>query len=90
MTKVYISLEKTDLHEWCDIYLLTYFWLFPRNLQRAMTYVIVTRCLGDLVTKPDKNNNSVTSLETDESPKSVIFNENDTDKIYHEDIFMVF
>ena len=54
MTKVYISLEKTDLQEWCDIYLLTYFWLFPRNFQRAMTYVIVTRCLGDLVTKPDK------------------------------------
>ena len=54
MTKFYISLEKTDLYEWCDISLLTYFWLFPRNFQRAMTYVIVTRCLGDLVTKPDK------------------------------------
>ena len=54
MTKVYISLEKTDLHEWCDISLLTYFWLFPSNFQRAMTNVIVTRCLRVLVTKPDK------------------------------------
>ena len=54
MTEFYILLEKTDLYEWCDISLLTYFWLFPRNFQRAMTYVIVTRCLGDLVTKPDK------------------------------------
>ena len=46
-----------------------------------MTNVIVTRCLRVLETSNE------TSLE---SPKPVIFNENDTDKIYHEDIFMVF
>ena len=40
--------------------------------------------------KARQNNNNETSLETNESPKPVIFNENDTDKIYHEDIFMVF
>ena len=81
MTKFYISLEKTDLYEWCDISLLTYFLLFPSNFQRAMTNVIVTRCLRVLETSNE------TSLE---SPKPVILNENDTDKIYHEDIFMVF
>ena len=37
--------------------------------------------------KARQNNNHETSLE---SPKPVIFNENDTDKIYHLDIFMVF
>ena len=40
--------------------------------------------------KARQNNNNETSFETNESPKPVIFNENDTDKIYHEDIFMVF
>ena len=40
--------------------------------------------------KARQNNNNETSFEINESPKPVIFNENDIDKIYHEDIFIVF
>ena len=59
-------------------YLFAYlFFTFP---EQENTHVIVTRCLGDLVKKPDK---MTTTNETNDSPKLVIFNENDPQKMNH-------
>ena len=40
--------------------------------------------------KARQKNNNESSLETNDSPKPVIFNENDTEKMYHWNIPMEF
>ena len=40
--------------------------------------------------KARQKNNNESSLETNDSPKLVIFNENDTEKMYHWNILMEF
>ena len=78
MTKVYISLEKPICKNGAMFICLPIF-DFSRAIFKEPWLMLLSRD----VTKPDKNNNNEASLETEESPKPVIFNENDTDKIYH-------
>ena len=68
-------------------YLFAYLFLtFPQQFSKN-THVNVTRCLG----KARQNMTKESSLETNDSPKPVIFNENDTEKMErHSDIFMEF
>ena len=76
-------------------YLFAYLFLtFPAQFSKSHDLCYCHEMSRRLGYKARQNNNNETSFETsfetNESPKPVIFNANDTDKIYHEDIFMVF
>ena len=69
-------------------YLFAYLFLtFPKQFSKSHDLCYCHEMSRRLGYKARQNNNNETSLE---SPKPIIFNETDTDKIYHEDIFMVF
>ena len=72
-------------------YFFAYLFLtFPAQFSKSHDLCYCHEMSTRLGYKARQNNNKETSFETNESPKPVIFNENDTDKIYHEDIFIVF
>ena len=90
MTKVYISLEKNRFARMVRYFFAYLFLTFPAQFSKSHDLFYCHAMSRRLGYKARQNNNNETSFEPNESPKPVIFNENDTDKIYHEDIFIVF